>query len=79
MDTSDPGITDVASYLAARIPTGADSLETAREDWRTTLYNARDTNALRPLRDLVLRSVPDDPTARELCDALVGRKRPTCG
>lgn len=75
MDPSDPGITDVASYLATRIPTGAETPDEAREDWRTTLYNARATNAMRPLRDMVVRTVPDDPVARSLCDHLASTRR----
>lgn len=67
----DPGITDIARYLATRIPTGAESAEDATHDWRTTLYNARATNSVRPLRDLVAREVPDDPVARSLCESLI--------
>lgn len=69
----DPGITDIARYLAAKIPTGAESEADATEDWRTTLYNARATNTVRPLRDLVTREVPDDPVARSLCESLITR------
>ncbi len=65
-----PGVTDVASYLAARIPTGARSLEQSIRDWRLTLYNARDTKALRPLTELVRRSLPEDPEAANLCESL---------
>ncbi len=65
-----PGITDVASYLAVRIPTGARSLEDSIADWRTTLRNARATRALRPLTELVRRSLPDDPEAAQLCERL---------
>ena len=75
MEPSDPGITDIASYLATCIPTGADSEEAAVEDWRTTLYNARATNAMRPLRDMVVRTVPDDAVARSLCEHLVAKRR----
>jgi hypothetical protein len=67
----DPGITDIARYLASRIPTGAESDEERTADWRTTLYNARATNTVRPLRDLVSREVPDDPVARSLCESLL--------
>jgi hypothetical protein len=69
----DPGITDIATYLAAKIPTGADTPEEATQDWRTTLYNARATNTVKPLRDLVVREVPDDPVARSLCESLLER------
>lgn len=70
----DPGITDIARYLATRIPTGADSPEASTEEWRTTLYNARATNTVKPLRDLVVREVPDDPVARSLCEGLLEKK-----
>ena len=66
----DPGITDIASYLATRIPTGAASPEEQVRDWRETLYNARATNALRPLTDLVMRAAPDDAVAAALCRTL---------
>jgi hypothetical protein len=69
----DPGITDIARYLATRIPTGAETDADRTEDWRTTLYNARATNTIRPLRDLVAREVPDDPLARSLCESLLDR------
>ena len=65
-----PGITDVASYLAARIPTGATSLEARVADWRMTLRNARLTRSVRPLADLVRRSLPGDTPAVELCESL---------
>jgi hypothetical protein len=67
----DPGITDIARYLATKIPTGAETPEESTEDWRTTLYNARATNTVRPLRDLVVREVPEDAVARSLCEALL--------
>jgi hypothetical protein len=72
-DTMDAGITDIASYLAARIPTGSDTPEGARDDWRTTLYNARSTQAMKPLTELVRRSVPDDDEAVALCESLQKR------
>jgi len=68
-----PGITDIASYLAVRIPTGADDEDKAVADWRATLYNAKATGAMRPLTELVKRSVPDDEVAADLCDALSRR------
>lgn len=70
-----PGITEIASYLASRIPTGADTHEGAVQDWRITLYNARATGTLRPLTDLVIRSVPDDAHAHALCRGLLGSVR----
>jgi len=69
-----PGITDVASYLAVRIPTGADDEAQAVSDWRTTLYNARATGAMRPLTELVRRSVPEDEVAAELCEELTPKR-----
>jgi hypothetical protein len=66
----DPRITDIASYLASRIPTGADSDEDAVQDWRLTLYNAKATASVRPLTDMIVRSVPDDPIAAAYCEAL---------
>ena len=69
----DPGITDIATYLAGKIPTGAETPEEATQDWRTTLYNARATNTVKPLRDLVVREVPEDPVARSLCESLLER------
>jgi hypothetical protein len=69
----DPGITDIARYLAEKIPTGSASEAERTDDWRTTLYNARATNTVRPLRDLVVREVPDDPLARSLCESLLAR------
>ena len=69
----EPGITDIASYLATKIPTGSASEDGCREDWRTTLYNARATNSLRPLRDLVVRTVPEDPIAQLMCESLLVR------
>ena len=69
----DPGITDIATYLAAKIPTGAETPEGATQDWRATLYNARATNTVKPLRDLVVREVPDDAVARSLCESLLER------
>ena len=65
-----PGITDIASYLAVRIPTGNDSEDGAKNDWRTTLYNARATQAMKPLSELVRRSVPEDEHAVALCESL---------
>lgn len=67
-------ITAIASYLATRIPTGARDPEQAVQDWRLTLYNARATNTLRPLRDLVIRSAPGDERARQLCERLIARR-----
>jgi hypothetical protein len=69
----DPGITDVASYLATQIATGADTEAQAIEDWRATLYNARRTNALPAVADLVRRCAPEDEYALALCTSL--RKR----
>jgi len=69
----DPGITDIATQLATRIPTGADSEDQAVEDWRTTLYNARATNAMGPLTDMVRRTAPGDATVAGLCDQLKDR------
>lgn len=69
-----PGITDVASYLAVRIPTGARSVQDRVSDWRLTLRNARTTRSLRPLVDLVRRSLPDDPEAAEMCEGLDAQK-----
>lgn len=67
----DPGITDIATYLATCIPTGSQTPEGAVSDWRQTLYNARATNCLRPLTDLVIRAVPEDEQARSLVEGLV--------
>ena len=69
-------ITDVASYLAARIPTGATTLEDRVSDWRATLRNAKLTRAMRPLRDLVRRSLPGDEAATTMCDRLTEAGRP---
>lgn len=65
-----PGITDIASYLAVRIPTGSATEDGARDDWRTTLYNAKRTSTLKPLTELVRRSVPDDEHAVALCESI---------
>ena len=70
---SDPGITDIAACLAEKIPTGAKPAEVQREEWRTTLYNARATNSLRPLTDLVIRSAPNEPALHALCRGLLRR------
>jgi len=71
MDSAmDPGITDVATYLATQIPTGADTPEQAVADWRSTLYNAKRTNAISAVADLVARSAPEDAHALELCQGL---------
>ena len=71
-----PGITDVASYLATKIPTGADSDEQAVQDWRATLYNAKATNAMAPVKDLVAKSIPEDEHARALCTDLTSTGTP---
>jgi hypothetical protein len=68
-----PGITDIASYLAARIPTGKDDEAAALQDWRMTLYNAKATNAIRPLTDMVVREIPEDRLARDLCASIGGK------
>jgi hypothetical protein len=70
----DPGITDIATYLATRIPTGSDTPEGAVREWRETLYNARATNCLRPLQDMVIRAVPRDEQARALVEGLIRRR-----
>ncbi len=69
----DPSITDVASYLAARIPTGADDERQAVEDWRGTLYNARATRSLKVVAELVEREVPGDWIARDALELLCQR------
>ncbi len=69
----DPRITEIATYLASLIPTGADDPSVAVQDWRTTLYNARATASIRPLTDLIERSTPGDPIAAAYCEALKRR------
>lgn len=66
----DPSITDVASYLAARIPTGADSEDGAREDWRGTLHNARRTKTMGVVSELVSRQAPEDDLAQFAMECL---------
>ncbi len=75
METKDPGITDIARFLANRIPTGAQTQGRAVEDWRTTLYNAKSTRSERPLADMVKRILPDDQEAASLCDSLLPARR----
>ena len=71
----DPGITEIAAQLADRIPTGADSPEQAVQDWRDTLYNAKQTACMGPLAELIKRSAPDDdPIPHELADQLTRRR-----
>ncbi len=65
-----PGITEVASYLATQIPTGAKTPHAAVQDWRTTLYNARATGALSVVTDMVNCLAPYDAQARVLCEGL---------
>ena len=69
----DPSITDVASYLAAQIPTGAEREEDAVQEWRQTLYNAKKTRAMGVVTSMVARE-SDDPWARELCRDLARNK-----
>lgn len=71
----DPGITDIASQLALDIPTGAASTEQAKDDWRTTIYNAKATASVRPLTDMIRRSAPGNERVAELCDVLGKKKR----
>jgi hypothetical protein len=67
----DPGITDIAACFAAHLPTGAKPLEVQRQEWRTTLYNARATNTLRPLTEMVIRAAPHDAQVHALCRGLL--------
>lgn len=60
----DPSITDVASYLATAIPTGSETEDGAREDWRGTLHNARRTKSMSIVSDMVARSAPEDDLAQ---------------
>ena len=69
-----PGITDIATYLATCIPTGSETSEGAVSDWRQTLYNAKATHCLRPLKDFVIRTVPEDEQARALVEGLLRRR-----
>jgi hypothetical protein len=71
----DPGITDIASQLAATLPTGAATEEQARDDWRTTIYNAKATASVKPLTEMIARSAPDDPVVAGLCDVLRRKRR----
>ena len=66
----DPSITDVASYLAAKLPTGAEDEAQAIQDWRGTLYNAKATRSLGVVQDMVERDAPGDWVARDALDLL---------
>lgn len=65
----DPGITEIAAQLAEEIPTGASSAEEAKQDWRTTLYNAERTRSMGPLTELIERSSEAD-ASRSIVEVL---------
>ena len=75
MEPNDPGVTDIASYLATKLPTGAETVAGAIDDWRTTLYNAKATRSEKPLADMVKRALPGDDHAAALADTLLPAPR----
>ena len=75
MNAPNPAITDIARFLADKIPTGSHTVAGAVEDWRTTLYNARSTRSERPLTEMVKRILPGDEEAADLCDSLLPTPR----
>lgn len=60
MSRNEPQITEIASYLAATVPTPDSEPEQAVQAWRHTLRYARDTGAIEPLTEMLRGDAPDD-------------------
>jgi hypothetical protein len=71
MSRSEPQITEIASYLAANLPTEGAEPTDAVQAWRSTLRYARQAGAIEPIADMLRSDAGSDATVQRYCDDLV--------
>ncbi|MCA9567662.1 MAG: hypothetical protein KC656_07460 [Myxococcales bacterium] len=73
MSRNEPQITEIASHLAATLPTeGAEHAESVQA-WRHTLRYARQSDAIEPIAQMIRRDAQGDPLTERYCDELTAR------
>jgi hypothetical protein len=72
MSRHEPQITEIASHLAATLPTEG-APEEAVQAWRHTLRYARRSDAIEPLTDMIRRDAGGDATTERYCEELRAR------
>lgn len=69
MSRNEPQITEIASHLAATLPSDAQP-EEAVQAWRHTLRYARKSGAIEPLTDMIRKDARGDVTTERYCEEL---------
>ncbi|MEZ4318702.1 MAG: hypothetical protein R3F61_14405 [Myxococcota bacterium] len=72
MSRSEPQITEIASYLAATLPTEGAHQEESVQAWRSTLRYARKAGAIEPITQMLRSEAGENPTLARYCDELNG-------
>lgn len=70
MSRTEPQITEIASYLAAALPTAGTETEDAKQAWRQTLRYARRSGVIQPLTDMIREDAPNDERIARYCEEL---------
>jgi len=70
MSRSEPQITEIASYLAAALPTEGAAKEESVQAWRKTLRYARKAGAIEPIADMLRADTGHDVRVAQYCDEL---------
>ncbi|MCB9674221.1 MAG: hypothetical protein H6737_03840 [Alphaproteobacteria bacterium] len=71
MSRSEPQITEIASYLAANLPTEGAVTEDSVQAWRKTLRYARSAGAIEPITNMLRTDAGTDATVQRYCDELL--------
>ncbi len=67
---AEPQITEIASYIASRLPEEGSDPQVARDGWRRAIRLARQRGDIGWLTDLVAKQAPEDATLQAHCEAL---------
>ncbi len=69
MSRNEPQITEIASHLAATLPSEGERDDTVQA-WRHTLRYARKSGAIEPVTDMIRNDSKGDTTTARYCDEL---------
>jgi hypothetical protein len=70
MSRNEPQITEIASYLAAALPTEGTEPEQAVQAWRHTLRYARQSGVIEPLTEMIREDADGDERIARYCEEL---------